>query len=165
MQSNKTMRVLLVLSSLLVLVGIFMTVWIYIGKGDKDIIEVRLYGGETEVIKFEALSLTPGDSCEYVVELKDDNFPKYDLKLDFVDSAEEKTLKNYARVKIVSDGTVVYDELLATAFENDNIVLPVNLNTGKNAKLKIVYYLPLEVGNEAKNAEAVFELQLTASNE
>lgn len=156
---------MLAVASLLVLVGILMTTWIYLKKEDKDIIKVQLSDGETEAIKFEALSLAPGGSCEYVVELKDDNFPKYDLGLDFVDSAEQKTLKNYARVKIVSGGAVVYDELLATAFKNDNIVFPVDLNTGKNAKLKIVYYLPLEVGNEAKNAEAIFELLLTASND
>ena len=35
----------------------------------------------------------------------------------------------------------------------------------KNTELKVIYYLPLDVGNEAKNAEAIFELQLTASNE
>jgi hypothetical protein len=29
----------------------------------------------------------------------------------------------------------------------------------------MVYYLPVDIGNEAKNAEAVFELLLTASNE
>ena len=30
---------------------------------------------------------------------------------------------------------------------------------------EIVYYLPIDVGNEAKNAVAVFELHLTAYNE
>ena len=165
MKSNKIMRVLLALSSLLLLAGILLTALIYHEKENKDVIKVKLSGGETETVNVEALSLTPGDSCEYTLELEDDNFAKYDLKLKFVDSAPEKTLKDYARVKIVSGETVVYDELLAKAFQNDKFVLPVDLNTGKNAKLKIVYYLPLEVGNEAKNAEASFKLLLTASNE
>ena len=86
-------------------------------------------------------------------------------KLDFVDTDEEKTLKKYARVKIVADGEVISDELLADAFEKEKIVLPVDFDDKKNTELKIVYYLPLDVGNEAKNAEAVFELLLTASNE
>ena len=51
------------------------------------------------------------------------------------------------------------------AFEKEKIVLPVDFDEGENTELKIVYYLPLDVGNEAKNAEAVFELLLTASNE
>lgn len=165
MQSNKIMRALLVIASLLVLIGVLMTVWIFIQRKNQDIIKVQLSDGETEVIKFDALNLLPGDSCEYIIELKEEDFPQYNLSFDFVDVDEKKTLKNYARVKIIANEAVVYDELLATAFENDNIVLPVDLDTGKNAKLKIVYYLPLEVGNEAKNAEAVFEVLLTASNE
>lgn len=165
MQSNIITRTILVITSLLVLIGALMTAWISIEKEDKDVIEVQLSDGETEVIKFDALNLFPGDSCKYIIELKSDNFPKYNLSLDFVDVDEKKTLKNYARVKIISNGAVVYDELLATVFENDSIVLPVDFIEGRNTELEIVYYLPLEVGNEAKNAEAVFEILLTASNE
>ena len=74
-------------------------------------------------------------------------------------------MKNYARVKIFANGEVVSDEQLADAFENEKIILPVDFDEGKNTELKIVYYLPLEVGNEAKKAEAFFELLLKASNE
>ena len=165
MQNDRVMRVLLVIISFLVLLGVLMTAWIYLKKEDQDVIRVHLSSGETETINFESLHLVPGDSCEYVIKLTDDNFPRYDLKLDFVDSAEKETLKTYARVKIIADGAVILDDLLATVLKNDDIILPVDLNAGKNAELKIVYYLPLEVGNEAKNAEAVFKLLLTASNE
>ena len=165
MESNRVLRVLLVFISLLILASVLMTVWIHAKKAEKDVIKVKFSDGETEVVKVENLHLTPDGSCEYVIELKNDYLSTYNLILDFVDSAEGKTLKNYARVKIVSDGAVVYDELLATAFNNDGILLPVQFSTGKNEQLKIVYYLPLEVGNEAKNAEAVFEVLLTATNE
>lgn len=165
MQSNKIMRTLLVIASLLVLIGILMTVWILIQKRDEDIIKVQLSDGETEVIKFDALNLLPGDSCEYIIELKNDSSHKCSLSLDFVDVDEKETLKNYAHVKIIANGAVVYDDLLATAFENDSIVLPVDFAKSTNTELKLVYYLPLEVGNEAKNAEAVFEVLITASNE
>jgi hypothetical protein len=68
-------------------------------------------------------------------------------------------------VKIISGDEVICDELLAKVFEDDDIVLPVDFAEDKNTELKIVYYLPVDIGNEAKNAEAVFELLLTASNE
>ena len=165
MLNNKIRRALLVMSSLLVLIGILMTGWIHIKKKDKDVIKVQLSNGKTEVVSFDALSLLPGGSCEYTIKLKNDGFPKYDVTLDFVDVDEEKTLKNYAYVKIIANGTVVCDELLAKVFERDNIVLHVNDDKGINTELTVVYYLPLEVGNEAKNAEAVFEVLLTASNE
>ena len=165
MLNNKIRRALLVMSSLLVLIGILMTGWIHIKKKDKDVIKVQLSNGKTEVVSFDALSLLPGGSCEYTIKLKNDGFPEYDVTLDFVDVDEEKTLKNYAYVKIIANGTVVCDELLAKVFERDNIVLHVNDDKGINTELTVVYYLPLEVGNEAKNAEAVFEVLLTASNE
>ena len=165
MRSNKSMRIALAISSLLILLAVLMVEWVVFYRKDKDVIKVQLSQGETEIVDFESLSLIPGDSCEYVIKLKDDNFPKYDLSIKFSDSAPEKTLKNYAYVKVIADGKVVYEDLLATAFQDGGIVLPVDLIAGKNEELKIVYYLPLEVGNEAKNAEAIFKVKLTASNE
>ena len=89
---------------------------------------------------------------------------QYDLSLDFIET-EEKTLKHFARVQIVANGDVVCDELLATVFEDEDIILPIDFTEdNKSIELKIVYYLPIEIGNEAKNAEAVFELLLTANN-
>ena len=55
--------------------------------------------------------------------------------------------------------------MMTTVFAEEPIVIPVDFNTSINTELTIVYYLPLDVGNEAKKAEAVFELRLTASNE
>jgi hypothetical protein len=146
-------------------VGVAMAEWIHFNKNDEDIIKVQLSDGKTEVIRFDSLSLLPGDSCEYTVKLKRDNFSKYELSLNFVDDDPQKTLKDYVHVKIITGKKVIYDDLLATAFEDGNIVLPVDFTKKQNTELKIVYYLPLEVGNEAKNAEALFKIQLTAHNE
>ena len=133
-------------------------------EDDRSSMEVWLKDGVTQSVEFENLSLVPGEECEYMISLNSDTANTYDLSLDFVETVE-KTLKNYARVKIIANGEAVCDELLATVFEGDDIVFPVDFSAGKNTELKIVYYLPLEVGNEAKNAEALFELLLTASNE
>ena len=165
MKSYKIMRVLLVFTSLLILVGVLLAEWIHYNRRDDDIIKVELSDGKTEVIDFESLSLLPGDSCEYTVKLKYNNFSEHDVILDFVDSDPQKTLKDYAYVKITAGKKVIYEDLLANAFENDNIVLHVDFTKGTNTELKIEYYLPLEVGNEAQNAEALFKLCLTASNE
>ncbi|MBQ8817262.1 MAG: hypothetical protein IJZ83_01685 [Clostridia bacterium] len=165
MLKNKLMRIILVVGSALIIVGVSLMGWLLATEDERGVIEVKLEEGETESLAFEDLTLIPGEECEYTVQLEKTSASKYDLELDFVDSDEEKTLKKYARVKIVADGEVISDELLADAFEKEKIVLPVDFDDKKNTELKIVYYLPLDVGNEAKNAEAVFELLLTASNE
>lgn len=165
MPKSTFMRIVLIVGSALILVGVSLMTWMLVTEDDRSVIEVQLEDGKTQSIEFEDLSLVPGEECEYVVTLKSENAKKYDLNLDFVDTEKDLTLKNFARVKIVANGEVVCDELLATVFENEDIVLPIDFTEDKNTELKIVYYLPLEVGNEAKNAEAVFELLLTASNE
>ena len=165
MPKSKLMRIILIAGSVLIIVGVSLMGWMLATEDERGVIEVKLEDGKTESLAFEDLTLVPSEECEYTIQLEKTSASKYDLELDFVDTDEKKTLKNYARVKIVANGEVISDELLADAFEKEKIVLPVDFDEGENTELKIVYYLPLEVGNEAKNAEAVFELLLTASNE
>ena len=165
MPKSKLMRIILVAGSVLIIVGVSLMGWMLATEDERGVIEVKLEDGKTESLAFEDLTLVPGEECEYVIQLEKTSASKYELELDFVDTDEDKTLKDYARVKILANGEVVCDELLADAFENEKIVLPVDFDEGKNTELKVVYYLPIDVGNEAKRAEAVFELLLTASNE
>ena len=164
MPKSKLMRIILIAGSVLIIVGVSLMGWMLATEDERGVIEVKLEDGKTESLAFEDLTLVPGEECEYTIQLKKTSASKYYLELDFVET-EEKTLKNYARVKIVANGEVISDELLANAFEKEKIVLPVDFEEEKNTELKVVYYLPLDVGNEAKNAEAIFELLLTASNE
>lgn len=165
MPKSKIMRIILIAGSLLIIVGVSLMTWMLSTEDERGVIEVKLEDGKTESLAFEDLTLVPGESCEYVVKLEKSSVSKYNVELDFVDTDREKTLKNYARVKIVAGDEVICDELLADAFENEIIVLSVDFDEGKNTELKIVYYLPIEVGNEAKKAEAFFELLLKATNE
>lgn len=164
MTKGRFMRIVLILGSVLILIGVALMTWMLITEIDRNNIEVYLSDDKTHTIEFKNLSLVPGESCEYYVKLKSENAKKYDLSLDFVET-EDKTLKNFAYVKILSKDKVICDELLSSVFENKNIVLPVDFEAATNTELTIVYYLPIDVGNEAKNAEAVFELLIKASNE
>ncbi len=164
MPKSKLMRIILIAGSVLIIVGVSLMGWMLATEDERGVIEIKLEDGKTESLAFEDLTLVPGEECEYTIQLEKTSASKYDLELDFVET-EEKTLKNYARVKIVANGNVISDELLADAFENEKIFLHVDFDEGKNTELKIVYYLPIEIGNEAKNTEAAFDLLLTASNE
>ena len=164
MARTVAMRALLIAGSILIIIGVTVVAWMLITEEDRSNIEVYLSDGKTEIVEFDALSLVPGSECEYVIVLKNDNVNKYTLELDFTEK-EEKTLKNFARVKILVKGEAVYDELLANALNDENITFSVDFGEDKNTELTVVYYLPIEVGNEAKNAEAIFELLITASNQ
>ena len=164
MRRTVLMRIILIVGSILIIGGVSVMGWLLSKDSDGNMIDINLKQGETEVIEFESLCLVPGEFCEYMVTLKNGDATKYDLKLNFKETAEG-TLKNFARVRMELAGEVICDELLATVFEGATIAAPVDFITNKNAELKIVYYLPLNVGNEAKNAEAIFDLMLSVSNE
>lgn len=156
-------RIAIIAASALIVAGVGLMIWMMTTEDERNNIEVKITEGRTESVSFENLSLVPGERCEYTLKLKSEHAEAYDLSLNFVEK-EEKTLKNFARVKIISGETVVADELLANVFEDGYVInLPVDFTKKKNTELTVVYYLPEEVGNEAKNAEAVFELNITAS--
>ena len=176
MKKGQLMRLMLVSTSALIIIGVIILNALLGKEGTSDVGSVDLENGETQIVvvedisgtktmTFENLSLVPGDSCECVIKLTADASKKYDLKLDFVDLDAEKTLKDFVRVKIEAGEVTVYDGLLALAIQKDDITVSVDGKSNKNTELKLTYYMPLEVGNEAKNAEADFELKLTASNE
>ena len=164
MPRSRLMRILLVAASILIIIGVLLMTWLLKTADDRGAIKVLL-NGEQQPLKFESLKLVPGQQCEYTVNLEKIRTDDYTVNFDFIDVKEEYTLKNFARVKLVSGDEILYDELLADAFEDEKITMTVDFSEKKNTKFKVIYYLPIDVGNEAKNAEAVFELLLTASNE
>lgn len=164
MQKNKLMQVAILIGSVLIIIGISLMLWSVLTNDERNAIKISLDIGDSKPIKFEALSLIPGDECEYSVKLQRSRAERFDLSLDFVEIGDG-ALKDYARVKIIAKDDVVYDELLANTLENKRILFSVDFGEDKNTEFRIVYYLPLDVGNEVKNAEAQFELVLTASNE
>lgn len=164
MKRGPLMRILLIVGSVMIIVGVLLMTWMLATEDERNNIVVKLSDDGGEIVEFEALTLVPGEQCEYVIKLKNTNANEYDLSLDFIE-VEEGTLKNYARVKIISKDEVVYDELLVDAFEDQNILFRIDFELFKNTELKIVYYLPIDIGNEAENAEALFKLALVASNE
>ena len=164
MERNKLMRIILIVGSVMIIVGVSFMTWMLATEDERNVIKISLDEGDIKPVKFDALSLVPGDECEYEVKLVKGGAGKFDLSLDFVETGDG-TLKDYAWVKIITAGNVVYEELLVDALENENITFPVDFEEDKNTEFQIVYYLPIDVGNEAKNAEAKFGLMLTASNE
>ena len=167
MPKSILMRILLIAGSAMIIVGVSLMGWMMATEEEQNVIRVELDEGDTETVGFEALALVPGESCEYTVLLKKESTAKFDLRLQLseTEAGRAGTLKNFARVKILSGETVLYDELLLDAFTDEAILVPVDFDQNQNTELKLVYYLPIGIGNEAKNAEAEFELLLTASNE
>ena len=167
MTKSNIMRSILIVSSALIIIGVTLMGWMMSTADERNVIKIQLKDGLAESVHFEQLAMVPGSSHEYVIKLRAGGSEQYTLTMQFEENAptEERTLKNYAYVKIMTDQEVLCDTLLATLFESPAMILPVDFNKNLNTELTVIYYLPMDVGNEAKNAEAVFDLLLTAGNE
>ena len=163
MNRIKIIRVIMVILSVMSLTAVAISGWMLATRDDREVVHVDL-DGQIDPIGFENLCLIPGESCSYTFRLDGSVAKEYDVHLCF-EEREEKTLKNFAFVRIESNGQVLCDELMATAFAGEGIDLHVDLSEAKYQELTITYYMPLEVGNEAQNAEAIFDLVITAVNE
>lgn len=164
MTKSAFMRIVLIAESVLIIIGVILMCSMCRPFKTGNVINVYLKDGETEAVEFKDLALIPGDTKEYQIKLIGSPAEQYNVKIVFAEE-EEKTLKKFLYVKIIADDIVICDQLLADAFEGNGLILPVDFREGKHTDLTIIYHLPIEVGNEAKNAEAVFSLLFTPINE
>lgn len=160
---KKITNITLIVMCVIILLGVVLT--IYFLTADKHVIKVSIEPDTTKAIQFEELYLRPSESCEYTLSLSSEYAEEYRLTLRFEDQNTKLTLKDYAYVRIEKDGEVLCDTRLSEIFEQPSIELTVDFTDGKKNDIRIIYYMPEDVGNEAQNAEADFTLLVTATNE
>lgn len=123
-------------------------------------ISVNVENGEASVVEFEKLGLVPGQSVEYKISLSTKDGPTNRVYLNFYET-EDSPLKDFVMAKITINDEVLCDELLADLFDGNEVDYMIDISSS-DCKVNITYYMPLEVGNEAENAEAWFNLYITA---
>lgn len=163
MSKETVVRVILIATAVLLLLGIILFIAVIFNDKDTSVIKVKLEKGENETIAFENLALLPGEQCEYNVELTVGSAKKYDLTLDFNETREGE-LKKYACAKISVSGEVIFDDLFTKLFEKRSFSLPIDLSEQDSTRINLLYYLPETVGNEAQDTAADFTLVINAGN-
>ncbi len=159
---KKIFNITIIVMSAIILLGIGFTV--YALHADKDVIKIDLGSSEPHTVSFDELGLRPGESCEYILSLNSENAKKYALRFSFEDTDPELTLKDHAYIRIENNGEILYDAKLSDLFAQKDIDVDIDLTNAKKDEIKIIYYMPEDVGNEAQNAEADFNLTITATN-
>lgn len=151
----------------LILVGsVFMGYLISNPDRGSDTISVDVGKPSGDTVRFEDLKLIPGKSTDYNISLDGEIEAECEITLKFEEKSD-KGLKNYVYARVEFNGENVYgkDMLLADLFKADVLKFPCDFSDGKDHSIKITYYMPLDVSNEAEKAEADFVLHVTASNE
>ena len=164
MKREILMRIGIILVAVLILCGVILTLLLMNDRGRGKIFDIGL-DGNISPINFNGLKMVPGDSAEYKLAFKGRDAKKYNVNLSFADVDPDGALKNFIRVKILSGETEIYDELLADAMDGRSLSLNVNFKKAENTELRLIYYMPLEVGNEAKLATSDFRLNIISTVE
>lgn len=164
MTKKKLMQIGVIVLSIMILIGIALSIYLHTASKRKNIININIDGNETKNVEFKNLSMVPGEKIEYIINLKSEVVKECKVTLRFQE-IEEQNLKNYVYVQIETNDEKISEQLLKNLLEDKEIVIPVDFTKEKKKEIKISYYLPEEVGNEAQNAEASFELLITTTNE
>lgn len=132
-------------------------------RGDVISVDVGKPSGDT--VAFDDLTLLPGESKEYEISLGGDIKSDCDITLKFEEKGG-KDLKKFVYAKVEYNGKNIYgkDMLLSELFLADEKKFPCELSDGEEHVLKITYYMPVSVSNEAENADADFVLHIVAGN-
>ena len=164
MKRDLIMQVGIIVIAVLIMCGVVLTLLMMNDDVRGDVLDIGL-DGNISPIEFGGLKMVPGDSVEYKMCFTGKAAEEYNVNLSFTDADPDGTLKNFIRVKILSGQTAIYDELLVDAMNGDGINVNVNFKAKENTELKLIYYMPLEVGNEAKLATSDFRLNITSTME
>ena len=128
-----------------------------------DVFEVEFSDKQMEqTLSFSDLCVIPGDKTEYTIKVGNYVKSRFDLHLIFSETMEGN-LDEFLRVRVSANGRVLSDELLCDMFEMQSLDIPFSLENGETFKLTITYYMPLEVSNDAQNAQTAFDLTIKAT--
>ena len=155
-------RIFLVLFGALVLLSGCILVYIVTESNYGNIIDIDIEDGECEKIEFNRFHILPGESCSYVLRLNMKAAGDYALNLDF-ERVSSHNLEKYLNVKILVGGRTLCDIPLFELFSEESRGIKYLMSSGLPESIKIIYYIPEEVGNEAQGAYTTFNLNITAS--
>lgn len=159
------MTALLIFTAAIIVIAIIFLIYFFVTRNSReDVIDVRLDSDKSTALEFENLAIIPGGSCQYELKLSHNVKADYKITLSFADKDEKLTLKSYVYAKVIAGDEVICDALLEDIFNGDPLTFTRELSKKKSETVKIVYYMPTEVDNDAKNAEAKFDLVISADN-
>lgn len=117
--------------------------------------------GETTITqKVAELSLIPGTSKSYSVEMKCKAENTYAVKIFFTETGES-ALRDFTFVEAYLDGTSLGKVSLDELLEGKTFDAECKLRASSAAVLELCYTMPLEVGNEAERAVANFDVTIS----
>ena len=157
-------RLLLIILSLMILIGCAM-VYLVIRHGhDGNVIKIDVQHEQPQKVEFTQLAMVPGGKSEYIINPYRYVPGVYNLTFNFTDTDPGySAFDQSVHVYVECDGVVYCDKSLAEIFESEDFTITIDLTDEVWEEVKLVYYIPEDVGNEIQGAAADFELFIIAN--
>ena len=149
----------------MILLGVALMIWMLLAKRNGDNIKVKVEIEEINVPKRVDINdyiLVPGYENEYTLTVTADRPGDYDLTFSFVEKGnEDNILKENLYILIEYDGEIICDDKLSELYDQQ-FYLDIELKRWRGKDIRVVYYVPIEVGNEIQGQVVDFDLYITA---
>ncbi len=164
MEKKQYWRLLLIILSLMILIGSAMVYLVIRFGHDGNAIKMDIQYGQPQKVEFSQFAMIPGGKSEYIITPYRYVPGVYNLTFDFQDKEIGHSIFDKSvYVYIECDGVVYCDQRLSSIFDSENPVITLDLREDISKEIKLVYYIPEEIGNEIQGATADFELFIIAN--
>ncbi len=162
MSSKKTSYLLILSLVVITMLGVVIGVWFYVSQ-DKFSNEKTIVLNEQPQTEMEvSLSgLCPGMSISYEIHLKANEGDSFGLTMDFK-KTDADSLAPFVDVEVKLGGETLDGAKLFEYLDGKQITFPTEFVGTSNIDIEIVYSMGIEVGDEAQNTTADFNIVLSA---
>ena len=160
---RRTLRILILALCIYALVGIIAFLFIAIAHDDyRKEITIEVDDTPSAVLDMSWLDINPGESFEYVVNLKCRANGDYSVNFSFGENTRGG-LEDFVEVELEC-GEISYNGDLSALIDTDrSFTFDCYLSGESKTKILIRYSMPYEVGNDAQGTFADFSVLLTTS--
>ena len=164
MEKKQYWRLLLIVLSLMILIGSSMVYLLMRHGHDGNVIKMDIQYGQPQKVEFSQFAMVPGGKSEYIITPYRYAPGVYNLTFNFTDREPGYSVFDQSvHIYVEYDGVVYCDKSLAEIFESEDFTITIDLTDEVREEVKLVYYIPEDVGNEIQGATANFELFIIAN--
>lgn len=120
---------------------------------------ISFYDDNVKIINFKDLTLIPGHKTDYTILINSNYSKNYILELLFLENNNNQ-VNNYLYVELLIDDEVIYENMF-NEVKSDTIRFSKFIKRNEPLKIKVVFYLDKNTGNEIQNEEIDIELMIT----
>ncbi len=160
--SKRTSYIFILSLVAITMIGIAIGIWNYSSQ-DKFINKKTIVLNEQPQTEMEVYlsGICPGMHVSYEIHLQANMGDAFDITMNF-EKTDADSLAKFIDVEIRSNGERIDSAKLAAYLSGKQIAFPAKFDSTSDIEIEILYSMGLDVGDEAQNTAADFNIVLSA---